>query len=700
MMDASWIIAVLLAAMASFISNLGVTLQKLHHLRAAADPRGNAEEYHQGWMWRVGLGLVFFGSLADFAALSFGPQSLVAPLGSLTLVSNVIFAPLLLKETIGHWDVLATVLIVVGSSVAVMFGSHESVTFTPRQLFDFFTHWDFLLYAIIMSGYIATLYLFIQKIEKIEAEDGVHSPRYLHYKALHRFAYPSLSGTVGAQSVLFAKAFVELLSNTVHHWGRFDEEEFAPVPIATTALIDMTATGVAGGSNYTDSLPGSVAVLPTVLPHLSHNMFVHWQTYFIFAAMLGAIFAQIKYLNEGLKRFDASYAVPVFTSFWIILSVLSGMIFYREYAGMNTGQCLFFAFGVLVTVTGVITLGGREQAHYSHQVLSQEEDVEGSENGEEDVSPDSGNINGANGSVNSVSQSSSSSDKSIRAINGVNGTTHHIVSSPAGHHHHGQEHGDEADLDLDLEAFDDAPSAVHTHHVNVTPNSSSHITSPSSSHPSHIPKHPRAHGNHTHTPTAAGGIQEEEGTVADGAKTAVIEASQRISQAFQKLRGKASTPRQVGAGERGAVDSIHSAMGHSVPASASSSSGNAATLRLRADSMNSDHGEASATDLEDAEDPLILRNARRSPSSATGSIQQGETHNHTSDLTVVTSGMGVAPHLRTAGSRTPSNSALYDPTHTPSTVMTGSASFAASPKLSSASDSGVSYHRKLSGHHD
>lgn len=81
-------------------------------------------------MWRVGLGLVFFGSLADFAALSFGPQSLVAPLGSLTLVSNVIFAPLLLKETIGHWDVLATVLIVLGSSVAVIFGSHEAVTYT------------------------------------------------------------------------------------------------------------------------------------------------------------------------------------------------------------------------------------------------------------------------------------------------------------------------------------------------------------------------------------------------------------------------------------------------------------------------------------------------------------------------------------------------------------------------------------------
>jgi len=126
----SWVIAVLLAAMASFISNLGVTLQKLHHQRVANEPIEIQKKYSEGWMWRVGLFLVFFGSLADFAALSFGPQSLVAPLGSLTLVSNAIFAPLLLKETIGHWDVLSTALIIIGSSIAVVFGSHESTVYT------------------------------------------------------------------------------------------------------------------------------------------------------------------------------------------------------------------------------------------------------------------------------------------------------------------------------------------------------------------------------------------------------------------------------------------------------------------------------------------------------------------------------------------------------------------------------------------
>src|SRR4051794_27160410 len=120
-----WLLGVGLAAFASFVSNLGVTLQKLQHIRIEEErrskglspltsngasnggPNGNSgggsedtAAYHKGTLWKVGLGLVIFGSLADFSALSFASQSLIAPLGSLTLVSNVIYAPCILKESV------------------------------------------------------------------------------------------------------------------------------------------------------------------------------------------------------------------------------------------------------------------------------------------------------------------------------------------------------------------------------------------------------------------------------------------------------------------------------------------------------------------------------------------------------------------------------------------------------------------------
>jgi hypothetical protein len=39
--------------------------------------------------------MIILGSVFDFAALGFGAQSIVAPLGSLTLVANVVIAPLM-----------------------------------------------------------------------------------------------------------------------------------------------------------------------------------------------------------------------------------------------------------------------------------------------------------------------------------------------------------------------------------------------------------------------------------------------------------------------------------------------------------------------------------------------------------------------------------------------------------------------------
>jgi drug/metabolite transporter (DMT)-like permease len=124
-----------------FSSSLTVFLtvfsQKLQHLRSSAEPdAAKRESYHSGWVWKVGLSLVVFGSVADFAALSFAPQSLVAPLGSLTLVSNVIFAPLLLKETVSRLDLAATATIIAGSVIAVSFASHSDQVFTyvPARL--------------------------------------------------------------------------------------------------------------------------------------------------------------------------------------------------------------------------------------------------------------------------------------------------------------------------------------------------------------------------------------------------------------------------------------------------------------------------------------------------------------------------------------------------------------------------------------
>ena len=144
--------------------------------------------------WALGLGLIIFGSVGDFLALGFAAQSIVrrhralsimlrhaltvfllnmiraygffvfapwchcfvwylfqilipdcfdsvvwnrvfgasqiAPLGSLTLVANVFFAPIMLGEKLETQDWIGTAAIVAGSALAVSFASHEGVSYT------------------------------------------------------------------------------------------------------------------------------------------------------------------------------------------------------------------------------------------------------------------------------------------------------------------------------------------------------------------------------------------------------------------------------------------------------------------------------------------------------------------------------------------------------------------------------------------
>lgn len=304
-----WVVGVLLACLASLISNIGLNLQKLLHIKNAHKTDEEKKQYYKHSLWWLGLGLVIAGSVADFAALFFAPQAVIAPLGSLTLVSNTVFAPILLKEKIGLRDIIGTGMIVIGAAVAVSFGPHQDVIYDTTDLFRFFIRPFFIIYTVMVAIYMCVLIFMIRKMEGLEKSD--REGEYLKWRPFHQFAYASLSGCVGACSVLYCKCIVELMSNTS-----------------------------AGDS-----------------------MFQYYQSYLIIAAMFLCIFSQIYYLNSGLRRFDSAFMVPVFQSFWIVFSVASGLVFFKEYHEMSWMEIGFFGLGVLVTIVGVLILSKRAIEH-------------------------------------------------------------------------------------------------------------------------------------------------------------------------------------------------------------------------------------------------------------------------------------------------------------------------------------------------
>ena len=73
-------------------------VQKYSQMKNTELPEEERKPYIKQCKWWGGLVFVIFGALCDFGSLSFAPQSVVMPVGSLTLVANIFFAHFWLGE--------------------------------------------------------------------------------------------------------------------------------------------------------------------------------------------------------------------------------------------------------------------------------------------------------------------------------------------------------------------------------------------------------------------------------------------------------------------------------------------------------------------------------------------------------------------------------------------------------------------------
>jgi drug/metabolite transporter (DMT)-like permease len=97
--------------------------------------------------------LTFFGS----SAYGFAPASLVAPLGAVALLSNVLISPVMLGEQFYPSDIGGIILAIIGA-VTVVFSSKQSdATLSPDELLEAVKQKGFIAYVVIAIVLAASL---------------------------------------------------------------------------------------------------------------------------------------------------------------------------------------------------------------------------------------------------------------------------------------------------------------------------------------------------------------------------------------------------------------------------------------------------------------------------------------------------------------------------------------------------------------
>jgi hypothetical protein len=303
-----WFVGVITSIFGSVIQNLGVNTQKYSFNQEAK--RIKQRPYVLQPLWMLGLVGVIIGSLGDFVALGFAPQSLVVLVGASTIIINTFFAHFWLGEELHKLDIVATLFVLIGICIVSIFMNKGGKCYDLDGLIELYIKQTFLIYIGIVLTLATIAYLTIKHVEWLYNTKGKNHPQYMLYRKVHPILYPILSGLLGAQSVLFAKATAELIKLSL------------------------------GGTNQFTS-PG---------------------TYLIVMCMVLFIFNQIHWLAQGLKWFDAIFIVPVFQCFYIGISIVGGGVYFQDLAGMSLFSGMMFLLGVTITLAGVVMLSQRDMS--------------------------------------------------------------------------------------------------------------------------------------------------------------------------------------------------------------------------------------------------------------------------------------------------------------------------------------------------
>ncbi|KAJ1967983.1 hypothetical protein IWQ62_001522 [Dispira parvispora] len=113
------------------------------------EPNTQGTAYLRSRWWWLGMVLMVSGEIGNFMAYGFAPASVVAPLGTVTLITNVFLAPLILKERVRGRDLLGVILAATGAVVVVSSLQSVEVVLTPGALWEALLSFQSILYYLV-----------------------------------------------------------------------------------------------------------------------------------------------------------------------------------------------------------------------------------------------------------------------------------------------------------------------------------------------------------------------------------------------------------------------------------------------------------------------------------------------------------------------------------------------------------------------
>jgi magnesium transporter len=251
------------------------------------------------------FGIIVFviGNLMSFSAFGFAAQSLLASLESIQFVSNIFFVRYFHQETITWRMILATLLIIAGNVLVVLFSEHDAPLYTSDEILYIYntnkTYWGYLVAAFV-------LWIFMVIVNRQYEYARIQEGKLLwRHGFVEPVTYAVASAIIGTQAVLHAKCLSMILQITF----RGVQNEFLKPTLYWTLVL--------------------------------------W-------ALLGVFW--VRRLDRALAIFPPVFIIPVMQVMFVLFAIICGGVFFEEFLDFSVSQYVGFVFGVLLILIGVYGL--------------------------------------------------------------------------------------------------------------------------------------------------------------------------------------------------------------------------------------------------------------------------------------------------------------------------------------------------------
>ena len=392
-MPPQWLLGVVLCLCGAAFTNLGLTLQKLSFIRTDAlhpPPSSSPPPACLQPLWLLGFSIFLVGQVGGMIAMGFSSQSVVATLGSFSLVTNCIFAPLILKEQLSWVMALSVGIIMLGSGVVVLSSNHDNQDYTLDELTALFKRDLFVVYMAVLTLCLALCgWMMVREQRKAQARaaggGGVEAV-VVEGEVETGDAAGSDSESPAVVSLSLPSSPRKPLLSPSASFESTESEDSGDSRSPTTTpltppLSSFTPTLTAAILSSISVLLGKCTMqLIKTSVTTPANQFTSPISFVISAVFITAAVGSVHLLNVGLRRGTALFVVPFYYVSSTSLAIVGGLVYFEEFARFTALQMVVFFGGVGLTVLGVwISTRGQmeeEEREAEEEEAEEEREVE------------------------------------------------------------------------------------------------------------------------------------------------------------------------------------------------------------------------------------------------------------------------------------------------------------------------------------